>query len=108
MVETHASDYANHFFLGQSDEESGASAETIKRCRDGLARTYASIDQMVGRLMELADDKTVIVLGSDHGGTPNRFRPVNITQVLEEAGFIVYKREVDNTNPISRSSQDEQ
>lgn len=101
MVETHASDYANHFFLGQSDEASGASAETIKRCRDGLARTYASIDRMVGRLMELADDDTVFLLGSDHGGTPSRFRPVNATKVLEEAGFIAYKegasgrREVD-------------
>jgi len=101
MVETHASDYADHFFLGQSDEESGASEEIIKRCRDGLARTYASIDRMIGRLMELADDETVILLCSDHGGTPSRFRPVNVTQVLEETGFIVYKdapggkREID-------------
>ena len=91
MVETHASDYAGHFFLGQSDEASGASAETIKRCRDGLARTYASIDRMIGRLMELADDETVFLLCSDHGGTPSRFRPANVTQVLEKAGFIVYK-----------------
>lgn len=103
MVETHASDYANHFFLGQSDEESGASAETIKRCRDGLARTYASIDRMVGRLMELADDKTVIALGSDHGGTPSRFRPVNIEQVLEEAGFIVYKKGASGKREIDWS-----
>jgi len=98
MVETHASDYANHFFLGQADEASGTPAETIKRCRDGLAKTYASIDRMVGRLMKLADDETIFVLCSDHGGTPNRFRAVNIEQVLEEAGFIVYKegkREID-------------
>jgi len=103
MVETHASDYANHFFLGQSDEESGASSETIRRCGDGIARTYASIDRMVGRLMELSDDKTVILLTSDHGGTPNRFRPVNITQVLEEAEFIVYKEGTDGKREIDWS-----
>ena len=103
MVETHASDYADHFFLGQSDEESGASPEIIKRCRDGLVQAYASIDRMVGRLMELADDETVIVLASDHGGTPNRFRPVNIEQVLEEAGFIVYKEGAGNRREIDWS-----
>jgi hypothetical protein len=71
MVETHAPDYADHFFLGQSDEESGASPETIKRCRDGLIRTFSSIDRMVGRLMELGDDETLFLLCSDHGGTPD-------------------------------------
>ena len=98
MVETHAPDYTSHFFLSQADEISGAPPETIQRCRDGVIRTYASVDRMIGRVMELADDDTVILICSDHGGTPNQFRSVNITDVLEEAGFIVYKegtREVD-------------
>ena len=98
MVETHAPDYTSHFFLSQADEISGAPPETIQRCRDGVIRTYASTDRMIGRVMELAGDDTVILVCSDHGGTPNQFRSVNITEVLEEAGFIVYKegtREID-------------
>ena len=98
MVETHAPDYTSHFFLSQADEVSGAPPETIQRCRDGVIRTYASVDRMIGRVMELADDDTVILVCSDHGGTPNQFRSVDITQVLEETGFIVYKegtREID-------------
>ncbi len=98
MVETHAPDYTSHFFLSQADEVSGAAPETIQRCRDGVIRTYASTDRMIGRVMELADDDTVILVCSDHGGTPNQFRVVDIAQVLEEAGFIVYKegtREID-------------
>lgn len=91
FVETHASDYASHFFLGQADEFSGADAETIKRCRDGLARTYASMDRMIGQLMSLADEETAFVVLSDHGGTPNQYPAVNIAQVLEETGFLVYK-----------------
>ena len=89
FVETHASDYADHFFLAQADEVSGAAPETIERCREGLARTYASIDRLVGRLVELADEDTVVAVASDHGGTPNQFRAVDIEQVLEEAGFLV-------------------
>lgn len=101
MVETHASDYANHFFLSQADEISGADPETIERCRQGLTRTYASIDGMIGRLADLADERTVVTLISDHGGTPNQHRAINIATVLVETGFLVYKgggsgeREID-------------
>ena len=84
--------------MSQADEISGAPPETVQRCRDGVIRTYASVDRMIGRVMELADDDTVILVCADHGGTPNQFRSVNITEVLEETGFIVYKegtREID-------------
>ena len=98
MMETHAPDYTSHFFLSQADEVSGAPPETIQRCQDGVIRTYASVDRMIGRVMELADDDTVILVCSDHGGTPNQYRSIDIAEVLEETGFIVYKdgtREID-------------
>ena len=91
FVETHASDYANHFFLAQADPVSGASQATLERCRRGLARTYASMDRLVGRVLELADDGSVVVLGSDHGGTPSQFKPVDVNAVLEQAGFVAYR-----------------
>ena len=89
MVESHAPDYASHFFLSQADEISGAAPETIHRCLEGLRRTYESVDQMIGRVVEQADEDTVVLICSDHGGTPNQFRAVDIEQVLEETGFIV-------------------
>ena len=89
MVETHAPDYASHFFLSQADEISGASEETIHRCREGLRRTYQSVDRMIGQIAELTDDDTVVLICADHGGTPNQFRAVDIEKVLEETGFIV-------------------
>ncbi len=93
MVETHAPDYASHFFLSQADEISGASAETIHRCREGLRRTYQSVDQMIGKIVELADEDTVVLICADHGGTPNQYRAVDIERVLEETGFIVRDRD---------------
>jgi predicted AlkP superfamily phosphohydrolase/phosphomutase len=92
MVETHAPDYTNHTFLSLADELSGASKEIMARCIRGVERTYESIDRMVGRLMDLMDERTVILLCSDHGGTPNRFRAVRVEEVLEEAGFLVYRK----------------
>ncbi len=92
MMETHAPDYASHFFLSQADEISGASAETIHRCREGLRRTYESVDRMIGQIVELADEDTVVLICADHGGTPNQFRAVDIEKVLEETGFIVNQK----------------
>lgn len=91
MIESHASDYASHFFLAQADPISGASPATIERCRRGLARTYESMDRMIGKVIELADADTVVAVVSDHGGTPNQHPPVDINAVLESAGFVAYR-----------------
>ena len=93
FIETHASDYTSHFFLGQAEEFSGADVETQQRCLDGVVRTYSSIDDMIGRVAALAGDDTLICLVSDHGGTPNQYRAIEIDEVLEEAGLLVYKEE---------------
>ena len=99
MVETHASDYASHFFLAQADPISGADPATLERCREGVARTYESIDLMIGKVLELADDDTVVALISDHGGTPNQHHPVEINDVLAQAGFVAYKSDPRTGQP---------
>jgi predicted AlkP superfamily phosphohydrolase/phosphomutase len=96
FVESHAPDYASHFFLGQADPISGASPATIERCRRGLAKTYESVDLMIAKVLELADEDTVVAVVSDHGGTPNQHRPVDINAVLEKAGFVTYR-----TDPVT-------
>lgn len=101
MVETHAPDYASHFFLSQADEISGAASETIHRCREGLRRTYESVDRMIGQIADLADEETIVLICADHGGTPNQFRAVDIEKVLEETGFLI--RNDNNTIDWSRT-----
>ena len=105
FIETHASDYTSHFFLSQADECSGADEHTLARCKAGVIETYASIDRMIGRVVELADENTVITVVADHGGTPSQHQPVDIAQVLEEAGFLVYadaeKQQVDWSRTIA-------
>ncbi len=91
MIETHASDYTSHFFLGQADPTSGAAQAVLDRSREGVFRTYQSIDGMIGRLMDdVADGDTVIAVVADHGGTSNQFPAVNIRKVLAETGFVKY------------------
>ena len=90
MAETHATDYSDHFFMGSADPISGADPDTVERCLNGLKDTYESADMMVGRLAALADDDTVVCVVSDHGATPNRSEPVDIKQILVDAGLLVF------------------
>ncbi|MFN2155455.1 MAG: alkaline phosphatase family protein [Anaerolineae bacterium] len=90
FTETHASDYANHFFLRLADAESGASGDIQARCYEGLVRTYAAIDRWVSRLMTRMEDDTVLAIVSDHGGTPDRQRRVTVDEALRAAGLLVY------------------
>ena len=90
-TETHASDYGNHFFLRLADPLAGAPADVRERSYRGLVRTYELIDWWVGQLMEMRDDDTVLLLVSDHGGTPDQHGRTSIEDVLEGAGLLVYK-----------------
>lgn len=91
MTETHASDYTSHFFLRAADFHSGAERSVMKRCREGVQRTYASIDLMIGRLRKIADKDTAFFIVSDHGGTSQQHQVVDIAKVLEVTGFLKYK-----------------
>ncbi len=91
FTQTHAPDYANHFFIAQSDPVSGAPPEVVARNFRGMARTYEACDRWIGRLADaLLDGETVLCIVSDHGGTPTSYALVDVADALEQAGLLVY------------------
>ncbi|MBC7234435.1 MAG: alkaline phosphatase family protein [Chloroflexi bacterium] len=92
-TETHASDYASHYFLRQADPICGAPPEIVERSYQGLVRTYQAMDWWVGELMKAMDQDTVFLIVSDHGGTPDKYGRTNVEDVLAQAGLLVYKTE---------------
>jgi predicted AlkP superfamily phosphohydrolase/phosphomutase len=91
FIQTHAPDYANHFFLELADPVCGQPPEVVNLYYDGVRRTWEAVDRMVGKVMEAKDDETVLVVISDHGGTPGQHPRVNVGRILEEAGWLVYE-----------------
>jgi predicted AlkP superfamily phosphohydrolase/phosphomutase len=89
FTEVHSLDYGNHFFMAQTDPRCGASESVVARSREGMTRIIASVDRWVGRLLELQDSETVVVVTSDHGGTPDFVPPIAAADVLEEVGLLV-------------------
>ena len=89
FTEVHSLDYGNHFFMAQTDPRSGATKDVIARSREGMTRIIESVDRWVGRLLELQDSETVVVVTSDHGGTPDFVPPIEAADVLKEVGLLV-------------------
>ncbi|MHB1414387.1 MAG: alkaline phosphatase family protein [Chloroflexota bacterium] len=91
-VETHCGDYINHFYMNQFDPDIASEAQ-IRNATSWLTRHYQSIDRMLGELMALADEDTLVGIISDHSGTPSPWGYLDTRKVLEEAGLLVYKDE---------------
>ena len=49
----------------------GVSASDIRRYGEAIPRTYEALDEALGRILRVADDETLVVVASDHGGEAN-------------------------------------
>jgi predicted AlkP superfamily phosphohydrolase/phosphomutase len=77
--------------LQHADGTSGAPPDVVGRCRRGVERTFASVDRLIGKVMALRDDDTVLAVVSDHGGTPSAHEPVDVETLLVDAGLVAYQ-----------------
>jgi predicted AlkP superfamily phosphohydrolase/phosphomutase len=57
--------------------------------RDIVARWYAEIDAVVGRLVARCDASTAVIVLSDHGGGPAPSRHLNLNAFLRGVGHLV-------------------
>ena len=95
FMETHVSDYLSHQYIDQMDPISGYPEEVREAAHSAIRRGYESIDRMIGKVVEKADQDTLIMIVSDHGGTagPIPGSRADPTLALEQAGLLVYKEE---------------
>ncbi len=61
------------------------------RGADLLRRCFGLLDSCIGRIMELADDNTLLAVSSDHGQIPFR-RALHFNDLLAEAGLVRSRR----------------
>lgn len=81
FMQWHGIDFTEHVYLGRKDA----------RAKEMILKTYEIADNMIGRLLKSADDKTLVVIVSDHGMIPMT-RIVNLSKVFEEAGLLSFKK----------------
>ncbi|MGQ9632383.1 MAG: alkaline phosphatase family protein [bacterium] len=99
MLQAHCIDCANHHCLPLADPGVNPDRRSRERYLGFIEKLYESLDRMLGRIMDLADDDTAIFVVSDHGGLSGHIR-IDVQNVLEGAGLLVRKAdgEIDWTN----------
>jgi predicted AlkP superfamily phosphohydrolase/phosphomutase len=85
------SDRIQHMFFRYLDENHPANKDNgTARHKHVIQDLYQRMDQLVGRVMEKIDDRTVLIVLSDHGFAPFR-RGVNINTWLYQNGYLALK-----------------
>jgi predicted AlkP superfamily phosphohydrolase/phosphomutase len=89
MLQAHCIDCANHHGLNLADPAANPDdRETGDRYLQFIESLYESLDRMLGAILDMVDDETVVLVVSDHGGLPGHLR-VDTRQVLMDAGYMV-------------------
>jgi len=84
----HSPDYAEHEWLGGIDPMSFRyRKDEASKWWEAFARDYELADRHLGRMLELADDDTLVVVVSDHGHIIGR-KKLALGNVLAKAGLI--------------------
>ncbi|MDD5337726.1 MAG: alkaline phosphatase family protein, partial [Candidatus ainarchaeum sp.] len=71
----------------QNPEYGNISDEDRAKYGDQVLRTYQQMDDIVGKVMDKADDNTTVIVMSDHGFNPFR-NAVNLNTWLVENGYM--------------------
>ncbi|MCI4368520.1 MAG: alkaline phosphatase family protein [Thermoplasmata archaeon] len=66
---------------------------------------YRLVDRLIGRLLALTDDDTLVMIASDHGSMPMS-GCFCINQWLEEQGYLVLKRRPAPGTPLEKAEVD--
>jgi predicted AlkP superfamily phosphohydrolase/phosphomutase len=87
MLQAHCIDCANHYCLNYADPSTSPDKALQPRFLAFLETLYESLDRMLGAIRAGADEKTTVVVVSDHGGLPSK-APVDIARLLRDAGLL--------------------
>jgi predicted AlkP superfamily phosphohydrolase/phosphomutase len=94
----HTPDGMYHAFsvdLDPATARSGALREELERSE--LAH-YQSVDRLLGKLVSAADDKTLVVVVSDHGAKA-KMADFKVNQLLADAGLLAYLPQEEGKPP---------
>jgi predicted AlkP superfamily phosphohydrolase/phosphomutase len=83
-----ATDRVQHMFFRYMDDDHPANAgKDTEKCKNAIEDIYRRSDEFLGRVMDLIDDKTVLIVMSDHGFKPFK-RGVNLNAWALREGYM--------------------
>lgn len=83
--------YMDHSHPHHCKKESRKYLPLIEKC-------YQTLDDIIGRRLEMIDENTITIIMSDHGGGPlHRF--IQLNRLLKKHGLLTLKKDQERNNP---------
>ena len=89
FIHIHTIDWAYHSFCHLLDPALVEDPTTLSRFERLELECYKGVDRCLGRLLEAADPRTLVMVVSDHGAKPG-FGKYRAQDILEQAGLLAY------------------
>lgn len=99
FMHAHAPDHAYHGFINKLDPSVCKDKTEISKYQKAELDFYQSLDRMIGKIIECANEQTLIIIVSDHGATPTQgrydsdYNGFSVQEILDKEGLTVYKEE---------------
>ncbi|HDO41925.1 MAG TPA: hypothetical protein ENH03_03380 [Candidatus Bathyarchaeota archaeon] len=99
FMHAHAPDHFYHAALNRIDPHVCKDENLVKEYSRIEEEMYISLDEMIGKILDAIDEKTLVFIVSDHGAVPSegrfdedyRERSRFVTTILSEAGLLKFK-----------------
>jgi len=97
FMHAHAPDHFYHGALNKIDPQVCKDNSVVEEYSRIEEEMYISLDEMIGKILGVIDDKTLVFIVSDHGATPTEgrfdkdYKPFTVSTILSEAGLLTYK-----------------
>ena len=100
FMHAHCPDWMYHSLMKQSDPTCEPDEEKQRRAREIFRRLYASLDRMIGRIVEEAGEDALVIITSDHGALPSPGGHVPVAKILKEAGLLATKTDPETGREV--------
>ena len=92
IMHWHLIDAAQHHTLGSVDPQGGKyNPAEVEDAMHILKLAYRLADKLVGEFLKFVDDRTYVIVVSDHGNVPNR-KVCSIVKALAERGLVCIEK----------------
>ncbi len=96
FMHAHCPDHVGHTILTKADPLTNKDKDSAAYHQAIIERLYASLDRMLGRILEKADEETLVIVVSDHGSAATGIQ-VPVPRILEAAGLLKRKDPTDTS-----------
>lgn len=96
FLQWHGFNHAEHTFWGGIDPVSPwFKEENAPLYWEYFKRFYRAADEMIGKILEKADDETLVVVTADHGHIPYVYGAAMVGNALINEGLLAYRKDAE-------------